>query len=228
MELYRTVRLKFAYRTALLIALIIGIYLFVTRSNINPSFEVGQAVDSLNHVTVFYNGGVGNVEERNLAPDGYNLGLKYQCVEFVKRYYYEHLNFKMPDSYGHAKSFFDYEVEDGELNERRGLLQFSNPSSTKPAVSDLVVFKPSLWNRYGHVAIVSAVSGTEVEIIQQNPGPFGTSRERFPLLNANAKWKVEAVNLIGWLRKEPEKELEPPEEAKPCKHNIHQFHESSD
>ncbi|MFA0963395.1 hypothetical protein AB9P05_16445 [Roseivirga sp. BDSF3-8] len=47
------------------------------------------------------------VSGRNLTPDGYNLGLKYQCGEFMKRYYYLHLNHKMPDSYGHARDFFN-------------------------------------------------------------------------------------------------------------------------
>jgi len=51
---------------------------------------------------VYYNGSVGHVSGRNLVPDGYNPGLKYQCVEFVKRYYYQHLNHKIPDSYRHT------------------------------------------------------------------------------------------------------------------------------
>ncbi len=51
------------------------------------TYEVGDKVDSLNGVYVYYNSNVGNVSGRNLASDGYNLGLKYQCVEFVKRYY---------------------------------------------------------------------------------------------------------------------------------------------
>ena len=75
-------------------------------TNFNHFYEIGQPIDSLNQVIVYYNGGVNHVEERN-TKDGYNLGLKYQCVEFVKRYYYEYLNHKMPDSYGHAYSFFD-------------------------------------------------------------------------------------------------------------------------
>jgi hypothetical protein len=61
---------------------------------------------------VYYNGGVANVVGRNVSVDGYNLGLKYQCVEFVKRYYYQHLGHKMPDTYGHAKDFFDRNVAD--------------------------------------------------------------------------------------------------------------------
>lgn len=39
-------------------------------------YETGQALDSLNHIVVYYNGSVGNVTERNLTKDGYNLGLK--------------------------------------------------------------------------------------------------------------------------------------------------------
>ncbi|WP_413044376.1 hypothetical protein [Pseudomonas sp. YJ42] len=62
---------------------------------------------------------------RNLTQDGYNLGLRYQCVEFVKRYYFERHGHRMPDSYGHAKDFFDPQVGDGALNARRGLLQFT-------------------------------------------------------------------------------------------------------
>ena len=57
-------------------------------------FTIGQKIDSLNGVYVFYNGNVSHVMGRNTTKDGYNLGLKYQCVEFVKRYYYEYFNHK--------------------------------------------------------------------------------------------------------------------------------------
>ena len=54
-----------------------------------------------------------NVSGRNVTVDGYNLGLKYQCVEFVKRYYYKHYRHKMPNSYGNAKDFFIAQISDG-------------------------------------------------------------------------------------------------------------------
>ena len=169
--------------------------------NFNPKYEVGQKLDSLNGVYVYYNGGVNNVTERNTAPDGYNLGLKYQCVEFVKRYYYEYLHHKMPDAYGHAKSFFDEKLADSTFNESRGLRQFSNPSHSRPAVSDLVVYSGTFFNKYGHVAIVSKVTATSVEIIQQNPGPFGTSRETYDLKHVDGKWEIQHSRIKGWLRK---------------------------
>ncbi|MFB9079063.1 CHAP domain-containing protein [Flavobacterium procerum] len=174
----------------------------VKKINLNSDYKIGQALDSLNGVKVYYNGGVDNIEGRNVTKDNYNLGLKYQCVEFVKRYYYEHYNHKMPDAYGHAKDFFDSKIEDGNLNKSRGLIQYKNPSKSKPKVGDLVIFSGSLLNRFGHVAIISNVSENEIEIIQQNPGPFGSSREIFDLKEQDGNYKIGNERLLGWLRKE--------------------------
>lgn len=185
----------------LLIVLLVGFNYSFRKYNFNKNFEIGQKLDSLNSVVVYYNGGVNNVTERNLTSDGYNLGLKYQCVEFVKRYYYEHYQHKMPDSYGHAKDFFNKSISDGELNEKRGLIQYGNPSKSRPQEGDLIVFSPSVLNRFGHVAIVSKVTGNDVEIIQQNPGPFGSTREIFNL-NQTDKWEIDNKRILGWLRKE--------------------------
>ena len=45
---------------------------------------------------------------KNYSKDGYYFGQKWQCVEFVKRFYYQAKNHRMPDVMGHAKSFFDF------------------------------------------------------------------------------------------------------------------------
>ena len=174
----------------------------IKKINLNSAYKVGQALDSLDGVKVYYNGGVDHVLERNVTKDNYNLGLKYQCVEFVKRYYYEHSNHKMPDAYGHAKDFFDAEVKDGELNLKRDLSQFTNPSQSKPEVGDLMVFSGSVLNKFGHVAIISKVSQNEVEIIQQNPGPFSSSREVFEVKIHRENYKIDNKRVLGWLRKQ--------------------------
>lgn len=170
--------------------------------NFNTNYTFGQKLDSLNGVVVYYNGGVSNVSERNLTNDNYNLGLKYQCVEFVKRYYYEKLNHKMPDSYGNAKDFFSEKVEDGKLNKKRNLTQYRNPSNTIPKIEDLIIFSGNIFNSYGHVAIISKVTENEIEIIQQNPGPFGKSRIKIDFKKINGKYKVQNERVLGWLRKE--------------------------
>lgn len=191
--------------TYLLIGLFISSFVAqgtIEKFNFNPEFEVGQKIDSLNGVFVYYNGEVDNVIERNTTKDGYNLGLKYQCVEFVKRYYFEYLNHKMPDSYGHAKDFYDKALVDGQTNKRRNLTQYSNPSQRKPQVDDLLIYSGTEFSKYGHVAIISRVSDDEIEIIQQNPGPFDKSRETFALESKDGNWKISNERILGWLRKD--------------------------
>lgn len=177
-------------------------YYTLTHFNINPNTHIGQTIDQLDGVHVYYNGGVNHVLARNTTDDGYNLGLQYQCVEFVKRYYYEHYQHKMPDTYGHAKDFYDATVKNGHLNPRRNLIQFSNGLGEKPKKGDLLVYQPSLWNPYGHVAIVAEVqkNATQLEIIQQNAGPFASSRAIYPLSKHEQGWHIQNDAIVGWLR----------------------------
>ena len=191
----------------LLVLLILGISAIISCDKIArklkyTSFEIGDKVDSLNGVYVYYNNSVGNVLDRNTTADGYNIGLRYQCVEFVKRYYYEHLNHKMPNSYGHAKDFYVKGLADGTWVKDRGLYQYSNLSSTMPQENDLVVYDATMFNKYGHVAIISKVTDNKVEIIQQNPGPVGPSRETYKLTKTKGKWHIGHDKILGWLRKE--------------------------
>ena len=81
----------------------------------NSSYTQGEIIDQLDGVNIYFNGKVSNVDGRN-TDNKYNLGLKWQCVEFVKRYYFKYYKHKMPNSYGHAKDFFDNKVKDGALN----------------------------------------------------------------------------------------------------------------
>lgn len=169
--------------------------------NPNPKYFVGQKLDSLNGVYVYYNGRVGHTGKRNLSEDDYNIGLEYQCVEFVKRYYYQHYHHKMPDSYGNAKDFYNDSIADSKLNSKRNLIQYKNPSTTKPAVGDLLIFDGHVGNKYGHVAIVSFVDDNKIEIIQQNPGPFAKSRIKIKLTKKENQFKIESDRVLGWLRK---------------------------
>ncbi len=165
----------------------------------NQRFLVGEKIDSFNGVYVYKNGILPASSLRNIAPDGYNLGLRYQCVEFVKRYYYQHLKHKMPDSYGDAKDFFDKSLKDGQINKKRNLVQYRNGSFSKPKVNDILIFDASSYSSYGHVAIISDVEDDEIEIIQQN---CKKSRNKFSLTYKNKKWRVNYTSIVGWLRKE--------------------------
>lgn len=193
--------------TLVLIIAVAAAYWCATRLNLNPNHQPGEKIDELNGVAVYYNGGVNHTAGRNLSQDGYNLGMKYQCVEFIKRYYYQHFHHKMPDAFGHAKSFFNPGIKDGKLNTARGLIQFHNGSAQSPQAEDIIVFAPWVFNPYGHVAIISRVEADQIEIIQQNPGPFGHSRETIALEQQNGHWIIQHSRALGWLRL--------PETAKP-------------
>lgn len=130
--------------------------------------EIGEPIDELNGVAVYHNGMMfAQSHGRHVAVDGYNLGKKWQCVEFVKRYYYQHYQHKMPNVWGHARDYFKDDVAQGKLNSDRGLLQFRNGQDVLPQVGDLMVFRDS---SYGHVAIVAGVDESQqtLTIVQQN------------------------------------------------------------
>jgi hypothetical protein len=161
---------------------------------------VGEPIDSLNGVYVYYNGMTDNVLERHRTWDGYNLGLKFQCIEFVKRYYYERFDHKMPDAYGNAYTYINPRVKDGKLNRQRGLWQFTNASRWRPAVNDIIVFDTTATNPYGHIAIISKVKRHEIEIVQQNAGPVSPSRASYKLIRTDKGWYIDHPHVLGRLR----------------------------
>lgn len=90
-------------------------------------------------------------------------------------------------------------MSSGAISPRRALVQYHN-GAIKPKVNDIVVFDSSLLNPYGHVAIVSRVFEHELEIIQQNSGPFGSSRETINLQKVDGGWQIDRSNVLGLLR----------------------------
>ena len=164
--------------------------------------KVGDIVDEFNGVKVYYNGSVSHVGARNVSADGYNIGLKYQCVEFVKRYYYEYFNHKMPNAYGHAKDFYNTKFKDGQLNTERNLIQYKNGGVGIPETHDLLVWKGNEWNPYGHVAIVVKNNENKsIEVIQQNPGPSAPSRITIQLIFTGTGYTIDDEEILGWLHK---------------------------
>ena len=162
------------------------------------SYPIGTPIDSLNGVYVYYNGrDILRNQGRHKSADGYNYGLKWQCVEFVKRYYYQALQHRMPNPWGHARAFFNLNLSSGAFNNERGLYQHRNGSKIQPKVNDIVVFG---GDTYGHVAIVAKVEADLVELIQQNVGT--QSRVQMSLSQRNGRWYMRSAKVLGWLSQE--------------------------
>lgn len=181
------------------IALIFSIFCLMSFSNILTNPKIGDAIDSLDGISVYYNGTMTHVAGRHVTSDGYNLGLKWQCVEFVKRYYYEIYNHKMPDSYGHAKDFFDKNLGDVAYNASRGLMQFRNVRYEKPRKGDILIYDSYKHNPYGHIGIVAEVNPDHIILIQQNVKK--KTRQKLKLVEYNGIYTVADFDVLGWLRK---------------------------
>jgi hypothetical protein len=162
----------------------------------------GQEMGEFNNVKGYFNANhPGDDRLRNYSKEDqpYDYGLKWQCVEYIRRYYKDALNHQF-DSKGHAFSYFNDNLRDGAVNGERGLTQYRNGGTHKPESGDLIVF----WNDgVGHVAIVAAVSDSGVTIAQQNVGtafkefvPFTSTKDGKWLLDSSVSGETK-----GWLRK---------------------------
>ncbi|MBK7788246.1 MAG: CHAP domain-containing protein [Saprospiraceae bacterium] len=179
--------------------LTLSVSLFIGSSFFTP--KIGDVIDSVNGVKVHYNGShYAKSYGRNLTPDGYNLGLKYQCVEFVKRYYYQVYRHKMPNAQGNARDFFDKKLEDRAYNSKRGLMQYRNVREYAPKAGDLLVYDSYPGNPYGHVAIIAEVGAEHVVIVQQNIGTL--TREKLKLVKFMQYYTIADYDILGWLRLE--------------------------
>ena len=161
------------------------------------SSKIGKQIDGYKGVPVYHNGILYTRSHgRNYSDSDYYYGQKWQCVEYIKRFYDQALHHQMPDVYGNAIDFFDLSVGHGQLNERRGLIQYMNGENMPPQPDDLLVFTDS---RYGHVAIITEVTEKDIEVIQQNI--LGKPRDRLSLIMENDQFIVEGKRKpIAWLR----------------------------
>ena len=90
-------------------------------------------------------------------------------------------------------------MRDGQINQKRNLIQYTNGSVSKPEPEDILVFNKNSRNPFGHVALVSDVTRGKIELIQQNVGH--TSRMSFPLVKHNGLYYISSKSIMGWLRK---------------------------
>ncbi|HHV65340.1 MAG TPA: CHAP domain-containing protein [Peptococcaceae bacterium] len=159
-------------------------------------YPAGTPIDEYKGVVVYSNGtNYMSSHGLNFSQDGYYYGYKWQCVEFVKRFYYLKFGHEMPDGAGNAKYFFNPMLEQGAFNEQRGLYQYHNGGDVKPQEDDLLVFTDGA---YGHVAIISEVGKDWIEVIQQNSE---ITRERYKMEEKDGKYYISGEKKpAGWLR----------------------------
>lgn len=160
-------------------------------------YNIGDIVDSYKNVSVYYNGPEYNKSfGQSYSSDGYYYGYKWQCVEFIKRFYYVVYKHKMPDAYGNAKDYFNENVPQGWINKSRNMLQYKNGEAESPKLDDLLVFTDT---KFGHVAIITKIESDKIHVVQQNV--YGKSRDTYSLKKVKGKYYVGTSRKpAGWLR----------------------------
>lgn len=140
-------------------------------------------------ITAFANGEDTNSGESCTSRGAY--GLRYQCVEYVKRFYAEALNVDVSDWRADAYYFYDKASE-------FGLDRFANNGTTAPEPDDIIVFKGGEW---GHVAIAREVTRNGVTVIEQNFGVDSVGLLSMSVTNGRYNVsRVGSLQVIGWLR----------------------------
>lgn len=168
-------------------------------TNMVSAAPAGEVIDTYRGVTVHGNGRVytrSHGRHYSATKPRYYYGQKWQCVEYIKRFYFDAFDHRMPDVWGHAIDFYDPKVAHGRINTRRGMRQYKNGENEKPRVDDLVVIHRS---RYGHVAVISKVEANRVQVVQQN---MPTTREWIALDTSGGRYtlKTQHYPVLGWLR----------------------------
>lgn len=120
------------------------------------SGNFGTKVGSFNSVSAYSNGNTCYVSSSYNYYNGYNTGLKWQCVEYADRYFKQKFNRQIRG--GNANTYYSNASA-------KGLNRAANGSTNHPQVGNILT---SAGGSYGHVAIVKEVGSNYVKVIQQN------------------------------------------------------------
>ena len=138
------------------------------------SCVTGALSATFNNVAAYKNCPMGSSNTYgNSYVNGVYVGKKWQCVEYVQRYYKVIYNMNIKPYFGNANTFWY-----NNLPSSSGLVKYLN-GAVAPQVGDILV---SISSGVGHVAIVRGVSSSKVYIIDQN---FSSSSARELSRNGN-------------------------------------------
>lgn len=159
--------------------------------------------------TIAYNQAYGPSSESNfILVDGKEIytGLKWQCVEYARRWLIENKNVTFPSI---KYAYMIWDLEHGErldTNQSVPMLRFENGTSkTAPQVGDLLIYSPE-YVITGHVAVIVGVDldFESVTIAEQNyfkqPWDLENFSRRLMLdMDKEGNYRIIDASLIGWV-----------------------------
>lgn len=155
----------------------------------------GSYLGQFNRVASYSNGSTGYVSNLSNYVGSVYTGMKWQCVEYVRRYYLSVFNTDLASRYtGNANTWYSNAAA-------MGLEQYPNGGTTPPQVGDILGSTGPSLN--GHVAIIKRITGNKVFTAQQNFANDSTDLDKpLTLTVSNGTYTVSGYSGIqGWLRK---------------------------
>jgi hypothetical protein len=139
-----------------------------------------------NGVVAYCNSSKYNLVDHYL--DGLPTGKKWQCVEFVRRYYMQIHGLTFP-SVANAYEMMKL-TEFIDINTQQSYpCTFYSPTESTPQKDDILILE---YEKYGHTAIIVGVQGKRIRIAEQNWDPWVASYYSREL-------SVDDPLIIGWL-----------------------------
>jgi surface antigen len=159
--------------------------------SVEQSLPWNTQIGELNGIPAYSNRSTGY-----FSNDYSEYGMKWQCVEYVNRYYALVLGHQNLKGKGHAKTYYSTAAD-------KGLVAYPNGGSTRPAINDMLV---STGGRHGHVAIIREVGDDYVDVIHQNwANDSSDNSKRLKMTVSNDSYTVSDFSdkypVRGWLRK---------------------------
>jgi hypothetical protein len=137
-------------------------------------------------------------------------GDKWQCVEYARRTWITELDVYLPNTPRACDIWDRLFVKRLSDNARVSLLKYtSGVTHHRPAVNDLIIWKKTDEQPYGHVAVVSEVTDHRIRIAEQNADndvlwTHGHFSREFKLSHdsTSGAWTMhdEEDPLFGWVR----------------------------
>jgi surface antigen len=155
----------------------------------------GAYLGQFHRVAAYSNGAAIYNSNTNNFVNGIKTGLKWQCVEYVRRYFLTVFNTDLASRYtGNANTWYSNAAA-------MGLEQYPNGGTTPPQVGDILCSTGPSSN--GHVAIIKRITGNKVYTAQQNFSNDSTDLDKpLTLTVSNGTYHVGGYSGIqGWLRR---------------------------
>lgn len=124
--------------------------------------------------------------------EGMRYGVKYECVEYARRYYMHVFGLTFKDVDNATDLFLLRTMTDIETNKRIPIKMIKNTFHELPEPGDLIIWKADgPYKVTGHVAIaVRSLGASTVQVAEQNG----------PTENGLRNVHIHHPRIIGWLR----------------------------